>query len=353
MTYPFHQPDLFANQCDYSRANRYNTVQRLATAISSKPYCTSNFSHGLVIRPKFTAIECPSIQINTPWEVRYIILDVDKPLDFPNWPINPSLIALNPENGHYHVYFELETPVLIGEKVNPRPQAYLKSIIKKLINAFDADPDYSGLIAKNPLHRKWQIAPYKGRWTTYSLKRLEKALSCFPQAVKSNLAPNINGRNCTVFDSLRFWSYRQIQTFESPLNWDTHVLDKCLSLNQILTEPLNDREAFQIAKSVSKWTWNNRNKLNGSFRHRGAMGYGMTRHNSKEAPYLDKDTTQARRQAAAERTNKMRRLATEDKIISAIGNLTAKGQRVSMRAVSKLAAIDHKTISRYYPHLMP
>jgi hypothetical protein len=302
MSYPFDQPDLFEKQCDYSRANRYSAVHSLATAISSKPYCSSNFSTGVQIRPKFTALERPHIQINTPWEVKYIVLDVDKPLyELSNWKIKPSLVVLNPENDHYHVYFQLETPVLMGEKANPHPQAYLKAVIKKMITAFDADPNYSGLIAKNPLHHRWQIAPYKGR-TTYSLKRLEKAVSGYPQAVKTNLIDSVEGRNCTVFDTLRFWSYRQIQAFQSPLDWDIHVMDKCLSINQMLPIALEDREAFQIGKSVSKWTWRNRNKLNGSFTHRGVMGYGLTRHDTKEAPYLDKETIQAHRQAAAERT---------------------------------------------------
>lgn len=347
------QLTLLPSNCDFSRADQSNTVRRLASELPLKPYCSSNLAqNGLSIREKYAALEHSSIQINTPWCVKYIVLDVDRPLDqIPTWAIKPTLFVLNPENAHYHVYIELETAVLIGDKANPHPQRWLKSIIKRLITLFDADPNYAGLVAKNPLHKQWQVSPRKGRWVRYSLDRLNKLLTDVPEAVKTTVLDNPQGRNCTVFDTLRVWAYRQVHGFTSPDVWNSHVLSQCLSINSNLPDPLSDNEAFQIAKSVSKWVWLHRDKITGSYVQRDVMGFGITRHHTKEVPYLDPEVVRLHRQQAAERTNQMQRLETEQRIIDAIGQLTAQGQRVSMRKVAAIAGISQPTISECYPHL--
>jgi hypothetical protein len=345
------QPDMFASECDYSRADSYRSVHNLATAISAKPYCSSNLSQGLSIRAKYDALEHSSIQINTPWCIKYIVLDIDEPIR-PEWPLKPTLYTLNPENDHYHVYIQLETPVLIGDNANPHPQRWLKQIINRLITMFGADPNYAGLVAKNPLHTKWIVGPGKGRWISYSLKRLEKVVRGFPEAVKLEFNESPEGRNCTVFDALRVWAYRQVHGFASVSPWDNHVLAQCLAINEMLPDPLGHGECIGIAKSVSKYCWLNRDKIGRSYIHRGAMGYGVTRHDSKEMPYLDSAVIAERRYASALRTNQIQRENTEKRIIDAIGQLTAQGQRISMRAVAKVAGVSPSAISERYSHLM-
>lgn len=348
------QLSLFQSNSDYSRAQDSRTVHRLATEIPQKPYCSSNLAeNGLSIRQKYSALEHSSIQVNTPWCVKYIILDIDTPLGLPDWPIKPTMIVLNPENEHYHAYFELETPVLLGDKANPKPQKWLRSIIKRLITLFGADPNYAGLVAKNPLHRAWQISPRKGRWVKYSLSRLEKAVIDVPEAVKTSIIENPNGRNCTVFDTLRHWAYREIQVFENAFNWHQHVINKCGAINDQLDDPLGAGEVMSIAKSVAKWCWQNRHKLNGAYVHRGVMGYGVTRHDSPDMPYLDIETVREHRRAAAERTNQMQRSATENRITDAIGQLIAQDQRVTVAAIARLAEISRQKIYSDYPHLLP
>jgi hypothetical protein len=344
------QPDMFATECDYSRADSYRTVHSLATAISAKPYCSSNLSQGLSIRAKYDALEHSSIQINTPWCIKYIVLDIDEPIR-PEWPLKPTLYTLNPENDHYHVYIQLETPVLIGDNANPHPQRWLKQIISRLITMFGADPNYAGLVAKNPLHTKWIVGPGKGRWITYSLKRLEKVVRGVPEAVKLEFNESPEGRNCTVFDALRVWAYRQVHGFANVSPWDNHVLAQCLEINKMLSDPLGYGECIGISKSVSKYCWLNRDKIGRSYIHRGAMGYGVTRHDSKEMPYLDSAVIAEHRYESAFRTAQIKRENAEGRIIEAIGQLVAQNQRVTKAAVARMLGLHRKTLQQYYSHL--
>ena len=59
----------------------------------------------------------------------------------------------------------------------------------------------------------------------------------------------------------------------------------------------------------------------------------------------------ARQRLSARHTNESRRNATEEKIIQAIGILTAQGQRVTKAAVGRVAAIDRAKLYRDYSHL--
>ena len=81
------------------------------------------------------------------------------------------------------------------------------------------------------------------------------------------------------------------------------------------------------------------------------MGYGVTRHDSKEMPYLDAAVIAERRYESAHRTNQMQRENTEKRIIDAIGQLIAQNQRVTKAAVSRLLGLHRKTLQQYYSHL--
>jgi len=278
------------------------------------------------------------------------VLDIDEPIR-PEWPLKPTLYTLNPENDHYHVYIQLETPVLIGDNANPHPQRWLTSIIRRLITMFGADPNYAGLVAKNPLHTKWIVGPGKGRWITYSLKRLEKVVRGVPEAVKIEFDESPEGRNCTVFDALRVWAYRQVHGFASISPWDNHVLAQCLTINEMLPDPLVHGECIGIAKSVSRYCWLNRDKIGRTYIHRGAMGYGVTRHDSKEMPYLDKSVIAEHRYESALRTAQIKRENTESRIIDAIGQLVAQNQRVTISAVARSIGMSRDKVSKNYRHL--
>ncbi|MBQ0131673.1 MAG: primase C-terminal domain-containing protein [Comamonas sp.] len=69
------------------------------------------------------------------------------------------------------------------------------------------------------------------------------------------------GRNVTVFDWLRQHAYRHIRHYKGDVRnfvlWQSHLNSKALERNGELRVPLAGNEVWHIAKSVSKWTWNN------------------------------------------------------------------------------------------------
>ena len=67
------------------------------------------------------------------------------------------------------------------------------------------------------------------------------------------------GRNVTVFDWLRLYAYRKIRHYKLDvrnfIQWQSHLNGKALERNGDFLYPLDGREVWHIAKSVSKWVW--------------------------------------------------------------------------------------------------
>ena len=86
-----------------------------------RPYCTDDPAHGLHIRPQATALAYRHVQHNPPPHVSCIVFDVDrKPYEqrregYQEWRERglpaPHWIAINPENGNYHLGYLLAAPV--------------------------------------------------------------------------------------------------------------------------------------------------------------------------------------------------------------------------------------------------
>ncbi|RDD48343.1 replication initiation protein [Aeromonas sp. ARM81] len=86
-----------------------------------RPYCTDDPALGLHIRPQATALAFRHIQHNPPPHVSCIVFDVDrKPYEqrregYQEWRERglpaPHWIAINPENGNYHIGYLLAAPV--------------------------------------------------------------------------------------------------------------------------------------------------------------------------------------------------------------------------------------------------
>ena len=64
------------------------------------------------------------------------------------------------------------------------------------------------------------------------------------------------GRNCAVFDCLRFWAYDAVRQYRGSefKKWHTAVFNKALGFNDFAI-PLSVNEIGHIAKSVAKWVW--------------------------------------------------------------------------------------------------
>lgn len=230
--------------------------------LPKKPYCSNNLSHGLIIRPLRTALLMRYIQPNRPGMTSYLAFDIDRPDAGVAWidsnAPRPSFVIKNPDNGHCHYLYALATPVCTTSAARIQPLRYLSAIERSISRELGADPGYSGLIIKNPLHQHWQtIALETELYSLSSLaSRLDLATAIAANAEVSSEALGL-GRNVTIFDALRLWAYKAVTGYWRPGGeklWLSAVRDRAHSLN-LFPAPMQHKEVDQIAKSVGKWVW--------------------------------------------------------------------------------------------------
>ncbi len=197
------------------RSKSRETNSELADFISllpRKPYCADDVEQGLVIRSRIPAIKYRHIQLNCPKTFRWLSFDVDVSgayfsHDDGNLP-PPNFIAENPANGHAHIVYRLRTPVQNFAGSRSSPLHYLAAVQRGMRRRLCADPNYTGLVAKNPFHPHWR-AEWLAR-EPYDLSELADWLFPHntlpePKRERSGL-----GRNCDVFDDTRYWAYRNV-----------------------------------------------------------------------------------------------------------------------------------------------
>jgi hypothetical protein len=230
--------------------------------LPKKPYCSWGKGERTLIRSKSHAIRFPLIQINTPHLINYLIFDIDAPdayLHFldANLP-TPSWIAKNPKNGHCHICYALKTPVCKTENARMKPLRYLASIEYSYAKKLGADLRYTGVLTKNPLDADWQttfLSPLE-----YELAELADFIDLETKPKAANEVSGL-GRNCMMFDTVRYWAYKAIRAH---LNggydiWYAEVLKVAINANEVFLDPLGYSEVKATAKSVARWVWRNHN----------------------------------------------------------------------------------------------
>lgn len=225
--------------------------------LPSRPYCCDDLGFGLQIRRRDVALSRRYIQHNKPTTVRWLAFDCDykNALELAlerNLP-PPNLAILNRKNGHSHLLYSLELGVHRTHSARRKPLWYLAKIEHSLRAELRADPNYVGLVVKNPLHQAW--LSYEVRPTSYNLDELADHLTLparLPVERRSGL-----GRNCSLFDRLRVWAYRQVDSYRQVGGFTAYkkaVLDQAVDCNDFIC-PLQLYEVTGIAHSVAKWTW--------------------------------------------------------------------------------------------------
>lgn len=231
--------------------------------LPDKPYCSNDLSYGVLIRPLSMAIKMRHIQHNKPTSVSCLVLDLDSPLFWSllesNFLPTPNLVAFNPENHHSHLYYNLNTPVYTCQAARAKPLRYLASIQYALCRAWDADKGYSGLISKNPVHQDWHTLQLRAEaWDLGELADWLDLPSKLPRKAQSVGL----GRNCTLFDLLRYWAYDSVLEYRVSSNfktWQQDVLATAEGFNTF-PDPLQCNEVKNTANSVAKWVWKNYTK---------------------------------------------------------------------------------------------
>lgn len=222
-----------------------------------------------MIRPSITASRMRYIQANPPWLRSWLIFDVDRPGAALAWDDahlpEPYWTSQNPENGHAHLCYGLDSPVLLGHHDRQRPMRYLAAVETAMRTKLEADPGYSGLITKNPMHKVWRTFwhPVGG---LYCLDDLSEWLELPKYINKRDKPERVGiGRNVDTFDHLRKvraypnvlkWKHRKEQGgFVRWIAWLYEMAQQHTHENH--STPLDYRECHHIAKSVGTWTWKN------------------------------------------------------------------------------------------------
>ena len=299
----------------------------------------------------------------------YLRFDVDTPEAGNAWrdagAPPPTVGIVNPENGHAHLLYELEQPVLLPIQnhwapwLKPGPIAYYKAVRIAGTVCLGADAGYTGVSTKNPLHPAWSKSTYCHD-ERYSLGYLADAFRLH------ELIPGTNGntdallayvgRNDELFNEVRVWAYREVRDFlrrDYSAFYDS-VLAHCKAYNMRFDPPLGQREVSSTARSIARWTWNQRHRawIKEHWKSRGAMSPFGREPIDKTLPWDEQIRLTRERQAnGATFTNSSQRRHTEAKIQAAVRRLHSDGKRISKAAIAREAGVSRPTVHAYQ-HLL-
>lgn len=228
-----------------------------------KPYCSDNLDNGLRIRKKEKALEMLYIQANQPAIQTCLLFDIDQDNCFFRFedvglPV-PQFITKSPQSGRCHYGYILKNGVCKTQQARLKPLKYAAAVENGIAKKLGSDPNYVGLITKNPLNSHW--SPYWSGAELYDLDYLADFVDLSqPKSVK---AENYGlGRNVNLFDDLRAWSYKRVLSFKSSSSfeqWMKEIERQAININAVCNQqnPLPFSEIKATARSVGKWTWKN------------------------------------------------------------------------------------------------
>ena len=242
------------------------TLNYYYNSLPEFPYCTDDLSTGLKIRDKKTASKKRYLQHNSPFDLYWFCYDIDRPMATIDWQdVNaptPTITVTNPDNGHAHLLYGLDLPVIRCEW-NPKvhkgfgsPIRYAASVDVAMNKKLNSDRAYAGLISKNPLHDHWITQIWRDE--LYTLGEMSAHLDLEPYKDKRcHLPPEGLGRNSTIFDVLRKWAYKEIRK-GGYLSMDLFInscIQYAMGINQTFPAPLPYREIRAIGKSIGRWVY--------------------------------------------------------------------------------------------------
>ncbi len=242
------------------------------TALPKKPYCTDELASGLLIRAKGQAVRKRYVQHNEPNSMLWLAFDIDRPvcpeeIDWIGLP-PPNLFIQNPKNKQAHLLYSLSIPVHLNAESSPKAMRFAAAVDIGMTRKLEADAGYAGLICKNPLHKHWNTIALNDE--SYDLSYLADFVDLdFARDKRKNLPAIGLGRNVTLFDRTREWTYTEVRKHRgSDFNsFYEAVFAKAMAYNDF-SSPLALSEIKATAKSISKWTWRQDGRAEDAFKQR-------------------------------------------------------------------------------------
>ena len=158
--------------------------------------------------------------------------------------------------------------LLLGAYTDPeRAQTdrlrYLAAVEAAYHAKLRCDDGFTSLITKNPEHPHWlTLRGVPDAIRGYDLPYLAEFVDLDkfkPYVGRTNPEAMGLGRNCTVFNVVSRWAYRNIREFKFECGireWKRAVLHQCLDVNSGFPCPMMLKEVQCIAKSIGNWVWN-------------------------------------------------------------------------------------------------
>lgn len=304
---------------------------RFQENLPPKPYC-SKTKGPLNIYPKAIAIGRQYIQHNPPHLCAWLVFDCDHTNQFifkdAGLPA-PSWIASTPATGRFHAAYAIES-VFTTINARAKPLAYLAAIQRVYTKLLNADPGYSGLITKNPLHVAWNV------WFVhdhvYSLGELADYVDLSePRQMQRSFG---FGRNVDLFDRTRKWAYRNVHKSKNNMDFESALLAKTESFNESFDAPLGYNEVKSVAKSICKYVW----RRSDYYASRYERKLGL----NEELPLETKQALGAAYTASVKSDSSLA------KIKAAKAMLVARNEKATQKAVALATGLGISTVKRHW-----
>lgn len=239
--------------------------------LPKKPLAASSKTGPYQHMRRSKALELPYIESN-PLVMRSLVI-TDRDGSGADWQAGlsglpePSYVALNPHTTAGHIVYALKDPVCLTDAARRRPVNLLARIEHGMNAVLGGDASYGGRITKNPLN-----AEHITLWgeALYGLHDLAKALDeikALPSTgnPRKTVTTSAIGRNVSLFDITRKWSYRAIAGYwtASMEEWEravfthAHEVNETIIGNDFTCGPLAYGEVRSVSRSIARWTRRN------------------------------------------------------------------------------------------------
>ncbi len=296
------------------------------------------------------ALKFPHIQLNSRGRKAFLVFDVDRAGAAFSWEEAglpaPTVIVVNPENGHAHLIYQLAAPVYYNsahrDARKNKPMGMYKRIRAGYADLLGADPGYHDGDAKNPLHPKWWkiwaertysldelIEGYPGELPLLKPTRIGRAQQA---AIDDSVVVTEGCRNETLFDRTRYFAYSVADRAPTHEALYSNVLEFARHQNAAFVPPLRDSDVKAMARSITNWTWPKRGTIH-------------SRNHEARSPEI----TKASRQRGMESARDARRNDLLERIALALDEADRDGTSFSFSDIAARAGTGYRSVRNHAP----
>lgn len=240
--------------------------------LPQRPYASDNYRDNARME-RDEAFTKRLIQPNSTKQVNLLVQDIDAPdgvmsvLEDKDG-ILPQYVSENPDNGHVHAAYLIETPVTISPAGHRKPIVFMEAVNEGLRALTGGDRSYTGNLFKSPVHPDWKhwhtpgLGPYTLDYLAGELdnRNMLPARGWKRQARELKHVAGVS-RNCDLYYTAREKAWKQVKHYKRLPNavdaYSEYVHTLCHQLNidpeMGFATPLAVTEVNGIARSIVKW----------------------------------------------------------------------------------------------------